>query len=41
LDKKKFFVSAKELCGSLIEDHRDGTIQFIHMTARWLVYTMR
>lgn len=35
LNRKRFLITAKELCGSLIEDHHDGTIQFVHMTARW------
>jgi hypothetical protein len=34
-DKRKFMVKAKDLCGSLIEDMDDGTITFVHLTARW------
>lgn len=35
LEKKRFLVDAKWLCGSLVEDHRDGTLRFVHITARW------
>lgn len=34
---KGFVCDAKEICGSLIEDHQDGSIKFIHITARWFV----
>jgi hypothetical protein len=37
LERRRFLVDAKWLCGSLVEDLPDGTIQFVHLTARWLV----
>lgn len=35
LEKRRFVDDAKTFCGSLVEDHHDGTIRFVHLTARW------
>lgn len=32
--KKRFRVGAKDLCGSLVEIRDDGTVDFVHNTAR-------
>jgi hypothetical protein len=34
-DRKRFAVDSKELCGSLVELHADGTVNLVHHTAKW------
>lgn len=33
-ERKRFAVDHKELCGSLVELHKDGTINLVHHTAK-------
>ena len=37
LEKRRFRVDSKELCGSLVEIRDDGTVELIHLTAKRLV----
>jgi hypothetical protein len=38
LTRHKFRVSAKDLCGSLVEIQPEGSIEFVHLTAKLYVY---
>jgi len=33
-DRKQFSVDSKDLCGSLVEVHADGTVNIVHHTAK-------
>jgi hypothetical protein len=33
-ERNRFRVDSKELCGSLVEDHADGTVVLVHHTAK-------
>lgn len=37
-EERKFRLTSKELCGSLVEESSDGTVQFAHLTARLYAY---
>jgi hypothetical protein len=38
LERRKLRVDAKDLCGSLVERHSDGTVELVHLTAKLYVW---
>jgi len=34
MERRRLRVSVKEVCGALVEVYSDGTVEFVHLSAR-------